>query len=90
LNNDINNDYPIYNMDINDNDVSMNRFDMRRDFDFDRRRDFDFDRRRDFDFDRRRRDFDFDRRRRDFDFDRRRHDFDFDFPLWFFFWRFFF
>ena len=82
LNNDINNDYPIYNMDINNNDVSMNRYDMRRDFDFDRRRfDFDFDRRRDFDFDRRRRDFDFDRRRRDFDFD---------FPLWFFLWRFFF
>jgi hypothetical protein len=88
LNNDFNNDYPIYNMDINDNDVSMSRFDMRRDYDFDRRRDFDFDRRRGFDFDRRR-GFDFDRRR-DFDFDRRRRDFDFDFPLWFFFWQFFF
>jgi hypothetical protein len=74
LNNDINNDYPVYNKDINCNDVSMNRYDMRRDFDFDRRR----------------RDFDFDRRRRDFDFDRRRRDFDSDFPLWFFFWRFFF
>ncbi|KAF5045564.1 hypothetical protein SDC9_104847 [bioreactor metagenome] len=80
LNNDFNNDYPIYNMDINDNDVSMNRFDMRRDYDYDRRRYYDYDRRRrDFDFDRRR----YDRRRRDFDFD-------FDFPLWFFFWRFFF
>ena len=42
-----NNDYPIYSKDINDYDLSMSRYDMRRDFD--RRRDFDFD----FDFDRR-------------------------------------
>lgn len=80
-----NNDYPIYSKDINDSDLSMSRYDMRRDFN--RRRDFDFDRRRDFDFDRRR-DFDFDRRRDfdfDFDFDRRRG-----LPLWFFFWPFFF
>jgi len=72
-----NNDYPIYSKDINDYDLSMSRYDMRRDFD--RRRDFDFDRRGDFDFDRRR-DFDF-----DFDFDRRSG-----LPLWFFFWPFFF